>query len=563
MARNAQLIELDLRSGLLTNEPLYTVGQRLVQTKNSVWGYPYPELLSVTAHGPWGLRQPLTFPDAAATTYGGAKTFRDLGFSFNSALHTSNNVGVVLLGPNGSDQYSAWSPDGTAIAWEGGVGRFTIPATKILGCSVKWANPGVKPIDGSATSDGIFVFSHPDGTHVYYILDSVATVRSLTTDVTGCPAGARALTIHLDRLWIMDRSSPCKISYTDPLNIRSIRTTNVIQVNGYGRCLLPGQFGAVDASGVPHLVIGTTNAIYVLDGDPQLGGGLQADLRTLNSGIGMLNSHAAVTTQFGVFYLGTDGQLWQVPPGLQQTLRVSGPIRDKLGIHPGTPTVLDQDVYATGTLLWLDPFLYIYPGGDTSTFYMAEPSTDGLRFWGPMTGTTPNITTREAIVRMPPYDFGFHNPVSGTEVPSVHSIDITANATTARYLAFDTLSNIGTTTNRTAQITSGLLNVPGHQIQATRVWLETLRVPKVTGNTITVEWTVQVLDERGNAVTGVLLDPIPAPGTYAPGQVATLHFAIPPLTAARGAQIVITATAEASLALLRAFVEVHTTPAQY
>lgn len=566
MARPTQLVEIDLRSGVVTNESPYVIGPRLRLAQNSVWNYPYPRSSALTPTA-WLLRQPLTFPQRAALTFTGAKSFRDIGFCFNGDPKFDKYV--ALIGCNTSNQLAMWGDLGGAeIAHAGGVTRSTISAgSRILGCSAYWINPGTDPNGGAPTSDAVLVFSHPLATHVYYLLDAGASIRSLTSDTTNCPAGAAALAIHLDRLWLLQANATgtSKVWYTDPLNLDSIRTTNVVQVIGYGTCLIPGQYGAIDTSGVPHLIIGTKNAIYVLDGDPQLGGGLQADLRTLTEGVGMANSHCAALTPYGVFFLATDGNLWHIPLGCQTATPVGEATRNVLGTNNLTG-VLDDEV---DSVVWLNPYLYVFPGGETGYFYIAEPTVEGIaRWWGPVRGDQVNTAARQAVIRAPRENLSIHAP-SGAQVTSLHSVDGTPVAAAARYLAFDPRTAQtgaypnGANTNRTPTIRTGLINVPGHRVQPVRVILETMAIPAVSGNPAV--WIVTLTDEKGTAYTATLTpESSPPTGTGDDSTaVYTQHFSVPGMPASRAFSVIITTAAGTNLALHRASVEMHVTPAQF
>lgn len=322
MPRNTQPVEIDLRSGVLTNESLFQIGPRLWKSTNSVFGFRYPRVVG-SATGPWMHRQPLIFATRSTNSYTDMQSFRDLGFANNATFPGTRRA--YPIGCNSSNQYAIWQDNGgSEINFAGGVTRVTIGTTKELGCSVYWQTPGTYPNGGGATSDPVLIFGHPLATHIYYLFDSASAVRSLTTDTTNCPASASAMALHLDRLWILTNyiggafsSGRSQVWYTDPFNLDTIRSTSVVQLNDAGTCLIRGQFGAVDVSGVPHLIMGCRNSVYVLDGDPQLGGGLQADLRTLSVGVGIPNSHAAAVTPYGVYFMGTDGNLWFIPPGCQ------------------------------------------------------------------------------------------------------------------------------------------------------------------------------------------------------------------------------------------------------
>jgi hypothetical protein len=573
-----QVVEVDLHSGITTNDTLVSIGGLrppgpsgvpmvgLYQSQNALWNYRYPRVIG-SAPGPWALRQPLAFPNRTPTSFTGMKSMRDIGFTFNTDPVFDKYV--ALIGCNTSNQYAMWGDLGGAeVAFGGAVGRSTLSAGKSLGCSVRWLNPGKDPASGSPSSDAVLVFSHPELSRVYYLFDAGSTIESLTGDVTNCPAGAAALAVHLDRLWLLKEGF---LWYTDPLNIDSIRTTNVIRTLGTGTCLVPGQFGDIDTSGVPHLIIASYNSIQVLDGDPQLGGGLQADLRTLSTQTGVLSSHGAAITPIGTFLLTSDGDLKFIPLGCQSIESVGGPIRDRLGINNKTFSQEADGGATQGSIVWMDPYLYIFPGGETAHFYVAEPTLRGITFWGPMIGVSDYATAgREAVIRAPTLDLGRHAP-SGYPVPSLHSVDMApVTGVTARYLALDTRSAAtgsypdGTHSGRAGALMTGTIGIPGHRVQVNRVILESLRVPALSGGG-NPSWTVGVTGDDGTNVTA---DPTPESntppvGTYVPGVTHTMHFAPRKLSANRNVRVTIVSTTEANPALQRAFLELHITPAQF
>jgi hypothetical protein len=569
-------IEIDLRAGITTNESLLAIGPRLWQSQNSVWDFRYPRTIG-TAQGPWMHRQPLAFPNRSALAYTGAVAMRDFGFTNNptalAALHR------VVFGTNGSGEYSYWDADGGGeLAFRAGVTRATLtsgPTTSSpQGSSVYFGTPGNDPNGGAALAAGVgaMVFAHPRANHVYYLLDNADPTlttagngaRSLTTDVTNCPAGAAALAIHLDRVWLLLGGF---LYYTDPLNLDSIRTTNVVRVKGQGRCLVPGQYGAIDTSGVPHIISASATSVEVLDGDPQLGGGLQADLRTLSDTIGFGGPHAACVTPYGVFGLGTDGGLWLIPPGCQTMTELGGPIRDRLGINNKTQTV-DLDDSAFGSLCWFDPYLYIFPGGETGHFYIAEPTPQGVKYWGPMIGSATYATGgRVAIIRAAPSTLPFSgNSPSGADVPSMHSISATPSAATARYLAFDTRAvptgsyPNGTNLLRAPTVQTGLINVPGHRVRPIRVILETLRRPLLSSGDPPAH-TVGITNEYGVNVAGVRQSAVAVTGTYLSTVVETAMYTFPDVGPTRAFSVVIVGTTESNLAIQRGTIEYEATKA--
>lgn len=605
MARNVQLIEIDLRSGITTNDNLYAIGPKTWRTKNAVWGYRYPRLGVDGFFQAAILRQPTSFPNnTTGRQINDATSFRDLGFCQNNIAMFS-----VGFGCNISNQYGYWGLDAgaskqTELDFATGTARCVVDSTnKIPGCSVYWSNPGRYPAalvtargdDPDDPADylvtnpdyGVLVWSHPlahiedtNYGHIYYLFDDTDPdgggadgngARSLTTDVTLCPRGCAALTVHLDRLWMLTApidtlTTDSELWYTDPFDLTTIRAANMLQILGRGTCLIPASFGAIDSTGVPHLIIGCKESVVVLDGDPILGGGLQASLRTISQGVGILNSHAAALTSYGVFLLGTDGDLWLIPPGAQTMIPVGGQIRNHLGINNMT-YVVDTQANAAGSLVWFPPYLYIYPGGETGYFYIGEPSNEGIKFWGPMTRY--GDTQRRAVIRSPE---GFHAYLSvhGDHTNSVHSIDSLPLQTTPtrrfRYLSFDRTTAAtgtypdGSSSGRTAQISTGLINVPGHTIQISKILLETTHPPKTSGNAL-VTWTVAVTDEKMNSVTAIRTpESSPAYGTQQQYMIATQHFIVPPLPASRGLRITVDSTTESDLSLVRLFAEVRTTP---
>ena len=565
MRDKTQLVELDLRGGLFTNESPYAVGPRLRQARNTVFDYRYPRTVPLggplIANGPWMLRQPLTFPTAALTAYPNARSFRDIAFTANGGLPVVGN-GVLLIGCNLSDQYSVWGTDGQVLPF-GATTRFAISnTTRRLGCSTSWASPGFDPRGGAALAEGITVFSHASGTHVYYLLDAGVEIRSLTSDVANCLPGAAALAVHLDRLWMVGGTDGTSLRYTDPFDVHTINPNNEILIADRGTCLIPGQLGTVDSTGVPHLVIGNTNGVQVLDGDPNLG---NAALRMLAEGIGMASSHVAAVTPYGVYFVGTDADLYQIPLGMQEVRSVGGGIRDRLGIN----NVTGAAETSLTSLVWFNPYLYLYPGGETSHAYVLEPTRDGIgKAWGPVTLTSAIVgasgqPSRPAVVRATALTGGFHAP-SGAAVSSVHSIDTDPSASSARYLAFDQRTTVTQSLpGRTASIVTGLVNLPHHAIQPMRVLLETVRVPQVGG--VNVTWTVTITDERGSPTSGVRVpNPVLGNGTFNVEILETQHFVFPQtLPAMRGVSVTITATTASDLALVRAFVEVKPSPLQF
>jgi hypothetical protein len=580
MARNTQLVEIDLQSGVFTYGSRYAIGARLVRSINSLPEYRYP-VLEAGYTGPWMHRQPQIFSQVDAASFTGGLSMRDIAFHHNTVLN--EEPFAFAIGANASNLVAYWrSSGGAELKFASGTPRYTLtPGQRYLGCSAYWSMPGIDPNpihDPKLVLDagvGVTVFSHSTSPYVYYLLDhlsplldtTVHGVRSLTNDVPGCPDGCTSMAIHLDRLWMLTGgitgSGISQLWYTDQFRLDSIRSTSVIQVEGQGICLLPGQFGSIDNSLIPRLLIFTLTSVHVLDGDPQLGGGLQADFRTLRIGLGARSPHAACMTPFGAFFLGTDGNLWNIPPGADRVVPVGGPILDRLAWN-ALSGVIDAEETAAGSLIWYDPYLYIFPGGDIGYTFIAEPSFDGIKFWGPM---TPAYGSRPSVVRAPLSNFSVH--AGSVEQASMHAIDATDPLAGGnfRYRLLTPISTRtgvgGTSEGRAASLRTGLLSVPGHTVRLRRVILETMQIP-VTSVPSTPVWSVAANDERGNVVNGTLLpEPPIVAGAYSATTMNVQHFAFPPLVASRGVSIAITATVEANLGLSRAFAEIQTTPSQF
>jgi hypothetical protein len=321
--------------------------------------------------------------------------------------------------------------------------------------------------------------------------------------------------------------------------------------------------------------------VLVLDGDPVLGGGLQADLRILNAGIGIRNAHAACQTPHGTFFLGTDGNLWLIPPGAQTMLAVGDPILNHLAINNLTYE-LDEASHTTGSLVWFPPYLYIYPGGESGWGYLAEPNGNDIKFWGPI--RLSGFQAREAIIRTPNF-YSRHfmaHPIPGgyTVLPShvstvVHSVNIDpvmfGSNRVYKQLRFDTSTQAvgaypdGASNGRNAEIHTGLIQVPGHRVQATRIFVEMLRPPETISGMVPVTWSVTATDETGFVVQ-CLHNPNlgPAAGTNQQAQIATQQWVVPPMPASRAVRVSVFPTIpEADLALVRLFVEIHMTPALF
>lgn len=639
MPSNTQLVEIDLRSGIVTNESLYAIGPRLWRATDTVWNYPYPHAVAQPTTGfyggPWFLRQPLVFPYKAPVAITDCDSIRDFCCGV-----TNLSGAIAVLGANGSNQYGVWSINGGAeVPFDTTATRLTISSsTRAVGSSVVWANPGyhprtatVGPISltfnngaktivrgsGSFLTDGfrdgdtvtvtgtvnnnktfkvataadltltttgdvvpttethngtvtldallpstttIFLFAHKKMGQIYYMLSTDTAVFSYTNDVTNAPAGASAMCIHLDRLWIASSSS--YLYFTDPFNVNSIRANNVISLGGaIPECLVPGQLGAIDSSGIPHLIIGCRGGVFVLDGDPQLG---NAALRTLSTEVGMPNPNAAVTTPYGVFFLGTDGNLWQIPPGAAEVRPVGEGIRNVLGVgFFADIDINDLDIAdSIGALAWFDPYIYHFISGAPNNGLIFKPSRDGIaETWGPVT-----------------FDFRF-NPVIMKSAP-VSSTYAPSGKDTASLIAVSQDPGDGLLTSRIDQwtqpagtypngssvarssiIETGFINMHGHRVQPMRIILETTRLPQVSN--ANVVWTVLLYDEKGTQYTArATPEPTPTGGARGSEIIRIQHFIVNNMPACRAFRLKILCTSTSDLGLLRLGVRVHTTPAE-
>lgn len=409
---------------------------------------------------------------------------------------------------------------------------------------------------------GVLIYSHSEGNKIYYLQNNLSTIYDLTSAVTNCPEGASAMTLHLDRLWMGKAfSSYSLITYTNPNDLATIFPENIIRIPGQVSCLIPGQFGAVDSTGIPHLIIGTYEGILVIDGDPIVNGGLQASLRILSASVGIPNPNAACTTQYGTFILGNDAQLWLIPPGCQTMVAVGDPIQNNLGNDEA------DNAYPIGSLAWLDPYLYIYPRGETARCFIAEPTGRSIKFWGPVTMAS-SVTSRLAIVKTPAVP-SLYSVSGSTGAHPIYSADVLPTSGTNRILGFDEYCQPtgtypdGTSLNRTARVISGSINIPGHLVQIRRVTVEYTRPPNTSGGT-TPALDVSVSNMQGVSRQGYRYEPASPAGTFLRAYVDVGHYTISnPFPHATGLLVNIAQTAEANLAILRVLVDIHVVKAKF
>lgn len=638
MPSNTQLVEIDLRSGITTNESLFAIGPRLWRATDTVWNYPYPHAVAQPTTGfyggPWFHRQPLVFPYKAPVAITDCQSIRDFCFG--------PNVGglIAVMGTNGSDQYSVWSINGGAeLTFDSTASRTTVSsANRSLGCSVMWDTPGYHPRSGATTgsisltfnngaktiargsgsflTDGfragdtivitgtvnnnttyvissvvaltitlttapvtethngtitlqsalpsgtsIFIFGHRKMAKIYYMLSSNSTVFSFDSDVTNAPTNASALCVHLDRLWIA--SNDGKLYFTDPFDVNSIRANNIISLSGaIPECLVPGQLGTIDSSGIPHLIIGCRGGVFVLDGDPQLG---NAALRTLSTEVGMPNNQAAVTTPYGVFFLGTDGNLWQIPPGAAEMRPVGDAIRNILGVgYFADISQNDLDIeQSVGTLTWFDPYIYHFISGAPNNGILFKPARDGIaEAWGPVTC---DFRFNPMIVKAAPLASANYAP-SGKHTPSLVTVSQSPGdgLLTSRIDQWTQPAGTypdGSSVARSSIIETGFVNMPGHRVQPLRIILETTRLPQVSS--ANVVYFVLLYDEKGTQYTArATPEPTPAGGARAAEIIRTQHFVVNQMPACRAFRLKILCTSTSDLGLLRLAVRVHTTSAE-
>lgn len=514
--------EIDLRSGIYPNETLYMIGPRLTSSKNAVWGYRYPQAddsFSPNVIPPHFLRVPTLFPSRAAITYGSDPAmFLDLAFTQN----TGNGRKKLIIGTNSAEGLRAWEAEtGTVLALDAGVTNsiVTTTSTPRPATSTYWVSPG-----GSAhiTGPAIF-FSHPSASKIYYVLDSAAVIRSMNDDgIVGTPAGALALTVHLDRLW-MAREHPASVFssniwFTDPFDVETIRPESFVTIDDEIVVMAPSIPGQIDSSGTAHLFVGCSNSIWMIDGDPT---SVQALRRQIASNIGIRSPLAMAVTQYGIFFVGTDNQIYLCSTDGRTMIPVGDPIRNRI-------SVTSSDTLDTGylaALTWFPPYLYYFPTGNPLVCYIADMTNPNKPTWWGAQSTGTFALSSNIIIKSST-GWSVHAP-AGVNVPAPSPAIYAAgklSTSTGFYSGFDRFTKgqgvyphgFEDDGFRSQNLVTGHFSRQGQRVVPARVTLET------STKQAAYTWTVQAINARGESIVGVLHSSTPI--RYANSEVIQKHL---------------------------------------
>jgi hypothetical protein len=513
-------IEIDLRGGVYSNETGYAIGARLRPSSNLAW---QPKFSAGAAQGlaNYCMAPPprLTFPATIALS---SNPVQICGWGVG---HNATNQTYALGFDNSSPAlFKAWKVFGTGAGSVVGTAdavtasQSSANARTHLSCAAYWEQTGDITIPATGVGEtttpthvtgGALFFSHPTINKIFYLLDSSGTTRSYTDDVSNVPAGAQALLVHLDRLWMAKdiEAAVSQVWYTDPFDAETVRPTNFLYIPDSVTALGLNTPGGLDASAQPHLVIGGRHTIYVLDGDPSQGNALE---RAIVFNVGVQSPMAMCTTPYGMVLLATDGQIYLIPPGAQQLVPVGNPIMDQLANFAPKS---DSTLLVPTSLMWMPPYVYLYSQNDWNVGWMLElTDPQQPKWWGPI----PHESGSVNAVFMADDGRGPVAAAVGTQTLGIMR-GISRAATTAP----NTFSLSALVWGAAPQITAvpqtvktGYLYANGHDIELRRVTLITNQ--QTAANLI--NYTVVAKTVDGQSYTGVK-QPVPLtalPSTVSP-----------------------------------------------
>ncbi len=498
-------VEIDLRGGIYANESLYGINAHLASSGNAVWGWRYPQAESSFAgladpRPPFFLRVPTYFPSGdVITPTGGIHMMLDIGFTGSAAAGRPR----ILIGTDSSDNMATWLSTGGPIPRAAGVAAssITFVSFPFPGCSAYWSTPGA----GVNINSPVLFFSHREATQIYYLEDSGTEVHSMNNDgIANTPAGASAMCIHLERLWMARAATGFRsiLTYTDPFDAETIRGTNFVTIPDQVNAMTPSTPGEIDQSGVPHLFVGCANSIWMIDGDPVTTSALR---RQIVESIGVESPLGVCVTPYGPVFIGTDVQVYLCPPDGRNIIPIGDAVRNFL--EPGTSSAV-----SAATVAWFSPYLYLWPAGNTGTAYICDlTNPQRPSWWGPIN----KAGATKAIVKAAPGGYSNHAAsVSNIATPSIWAASEFAG-TSAILEGFDRFTLArgtypqGHEAARQQSIVSGYIHKEGHQVQLVRATLDT------TVKTVAYTWTVRVTNDRGTSTTGVLSSSTPiTPGSF-------------------------------------------------
>lgn len=469
-------VEIDLRGGIYTNETPYALQSHIAEAQNAVWGWRYPQVDSSFTPDhlpPHFLRMPTYFPARDPITYQASPAmFLDIAFTGNN-----NIVGgyKLIIGTNSSNVLRAWTAEpGIAITLAAGVATqvITPSADPFPATSVHWDTPGSgAKITGPAT-----FWSHKDSDVLYVLFDSGMTVESMQhRGVAAVPLKVRALAVHLDRLWMAQLRTGSSLTsdlwYTDPFDAETIRPESSVNIEDIVNVITASIPGQLDVSGVPHLFIGCDNSIWMIDGDPS---NTQALRRQIASSVGCRSPLGVAVSQYGVFFVGTDHDIYLCSTDGRSVLPVGGPIRDRININASSL----EDGGLRASLCWFAPYLYYFPSGNPAFAYVCD-MTDPQKpvWWGPVQSVAQNFSTI-AVTKATPTGSPIHAPTSFLGTPAIYTAGLLGSST-GHFQGFDRFTQAlgtyphGHELTRPQSIVTGYIGKQGHKAQLVRVTLQT------------------------------------------------------------------------------------------
>lgn len=452
--QNVQIVPLDLRGGVITNETGFAIGPRLRLAKNVGWQsfYSTDELR----------RRSLAFlPHADPTpTVTLASGTHDVATHILGILFNATNRGVVVSEELTTGDFLVHRESNGSLINDTGNAILSSP------------DPRTAPIaDWPSIATPTTYLSHPGlvSPDTYQWTSSAFAIYTPANNPGTAFKGNSALIVHLDRLWLAKQQSGIRtlVWYTDPLDPNTVRPTSFIDIPDYVSSMFRASSSPIDIGAQAHLVFGCFNSVWVLDGDPTQG---NAVLRRLKFGIGISDQSCVAPTEFGAVVLATNGQFYLIPEGAQEMVPIGNDNRDIAQVYQAYQLGLARR--ANASLSWASPYVYYCP--DDINACWALDFSRGLppRWWGPLTSSLNGGFAYGARL----FNSGVEDGVPGTgkirvgltsignDGGKVYTIDLAATAPTSI---------------RECRLRTGYIRVPDHRVKFGRLVL--LTTAKATG----------------------------------------------------------------------------------
>lgn len=429
MARDTQIVEIDLRSGVESNESGFAIGPKLRRAANAMWR-PYASQDNLR-------RRILSMPDGFSVGTLFLLEAGDHGQAYRAlAAQFAEDVppffGVVTALEEGTNHFLVFHGD-TGFLFQD-TGKVATTLTEASGSIAYWAD---------IAQPTVFM-SHP-GLNTAYIYNGVGVGVYAPASDPGTPfLGNAAMIVHLDRLWL---SYGRFAWYTDPFDPDTIRPTNFVRFEDIITAFFRASSSPVDAGAGVHLCVGLRNSVWVIDGDPAFGNAVG---RRLVAGVGIADARCVCETAYGACALLTDGQLYLIPNGAQSIVPIGTPIRDQV--------VAFKRFQVNTSLFWLAPYVYVCFADLNAMWALDLSDPQSPRWWGPITH---KAGSRQGRL--------LQAPQSGAGTTLVGA------TTDAAPVALYPLTNIVNTTGRATVLTTGYVQVPGHKIEVKRLVVESVR----------------------------------------------------------------------------------------